>query len=583
MLYFSVDEFDEGTSDEDKQASKKIRLSEDFFEAHNLVESEEEDVSSLEVKRNRFSKLLAVNKIKHEEYEASHKKRGRGRPKKSVGKDGENVFVQEIFLPRDAAMCKSAKIKKEKQRLKPEEEYVDIQELDLGRDEGIKERSTEAVVVEDMILPKYECKTTLKEEPRSRKSKEAVILEEIILLKPVVEPESLPSDEEFELVDVVEVDESDNIPDVVPQIGRVRPRKQAISSASVNTIKIPQPTFPVKAVGRGKPRKQALTSAVVIKPSSQCTSTPYSKPYPIKNAGNLNLCTLTPIKQEISFEAPPHIEPKAAMNPPKASFSYLLRSPETSYANSSMDDTNMSIETETIIKDEVQSPKRLKNVKKKAHVDKKHLEKALEELLDDENDDDLNEKLSKALENSRNEEILKENRMRFGLTKALENRRGQIQKQIAMNKPKGRGRPKGSKKNVSPVKTCVTVLTADDDFQDESIVDIPKELEIEVEPSPTIQQQTIHSPPKILQRKEARKSVKEVQTSTRELKKSEMPKETVVYKKNPVAKESLADLLKKRSRKTRMANIEEEPPHQLEPSETIEEDEFVKMVFLVFD
>lgn len=240
----------------------------------------------------------------------------------------------------------------------------------------------------------------------------------------------------------------------------------------------------------------------------------------------------------------------------------------------------ISSEEEYQIIDEKPSRRNTKSSRKPKPWATMSLENALEELLDDQidndNDDELNEKLTKALEESRNEQLQKENRM-SGLTKALENRRGQIQKEIELNKPRGRGRPRKLTKCIKRSETIVTVLTADDNFQDESIVNIPKEIKPRArvrEDVQSVQKNTFaHNLPKILQRK--------TRVPKSEL---EKPLEEVVVKLEKVKRPlrgSLKDLLKQKERKTKTI---EEQPIVAEPSfETINEDEFVEMVFLDFD
>ncbi|KAL5278407.1 hypothetical protein ACFFRR_003190 [Megaselia abdita] len=479
------------------------------------------DENDLSFKRRMFSNILAFSKQKHDEYEAAHKKRGRGRPRKTHGKKREErVIVEEIHLPKVEKELIDVEIDS------PEEEYELLEVVD--EPEG---------VLSDNIFQNF---LSIKIKSKRGEVPKPYVLQDVI-------EEDKKSGKAYQ-DDVTEY--SSPVKQEIPEVFQ----------------------FPA---GRGRPRKQTI--------SMQCTSTP--KPHlPSKNY-NLNTCALTPITQE-----EPPVQSKT---PPKASFSYLLRSPESSYADSFIDeDSTLALKdlkrksplprktwnrklppTDTQdskkIKIESEIPQR-KTLNRKPETIRPSLENALEKLLEDQtdNDDDLNEKLSKALEDNRNKQSQKENRMSF-LTKALENRRGEIQKEIELNKPRGRGRPKGSKKCIP--KTVVTVLTADDDFQGEKVVNIceniKQEIKTEVKHESLGKLVTTHSPPKILQRKNFVRSLSPAK---------ELPR--------PIKQEirgSLSELLKKKARKTKII-VEEETSHA-QPSETIAEDEFVAMVFLDFD
>lgn len=349
-------------------------------------DEDSEECSLLQKKRMMFSNILAHNKIKCVKYEEAQKKRGRGRPKKSVSNSkkekSKKVYVEEIILPKDKSMEKAEPL------------------------------------------------------PSKRHEKPKVIHVEI------AKPET--PEEEYELMEVVneplEVENFSHISTQIPFQERKKQRKQII---------------------------------------------PSSTPLPKSNNRNshLNICGLTPIPQEQSQITLKEESPK------KPSFSYLLRSPEIPDEPSTMDETQ----------DEESSWKNPERSRKSWNR-KSTLESTLEQILEN-NDEEVNEKLSQALEENRNQkENLETNKPRgrgrpkrpksvpseteeihikteikeekldkkencfSSLTKALEVSRGRIQKEIEANKPRGRGRPKGSK-NPKPATSYVTVLTADDDFQ----------------------------------------------------------------------------------------------------------------------
>lgn len=502
---------------------------------YSIETSEDEGKASA---RAMFSSALAANKLKYDKIVASQRKRGRGRPRKSEvevkPKKRKLPALEEIVLPKDKTMLKSASIKTEK--------------IEYENPRTVEEEKKEPISMTGRGKPRKQIIPSDKTLPSSSSS----------IYEQIQRYVSKPSG------------------------------KKRIHQAMLDTSKV------IAKIGRGRPRKQVIPASGTILPS-QCTSTP--KPYSLDRPINVTMSSFTPIKQEISIEKveilpPLMIAPKTPSTPPKQTFSYLLRSPESVLEDSSIA-IEVSQETESSNVEDTQASKRLKldSFHSNKRSDKKpdstkrrstkSLENALEELLDDQidNDDELNEKLSRALENSRNEQLQKENRM-SGLTRALENRRGQIQKEIELSRPRGRGRPKGTKLHNKVVETKVTVLTADDDFQDESVIKIVEQ------PKPVIKEREVeesfpgtsfaYSAPKILQRGGDRKSSRVPKLNPEAVKKEERKKIS------ETRKGSLKELLKQKARKTNNSSAPEQPSRVV-PSEIIEENEFVEMVFLDFD
>uniref|UniRef100_T1GSE8 Uncharacterized protein n=1 Tax=Megaselia scalaris TaxID=36166 RepID=T1GSE8_MEGSC len=101
-------------------------------------DEDSEECSLLQKKRMMFSNILAHNKIKCVKYEEAQKKRGRGRPKKSVSNSkkekSKKVYVEEIILPKDKSMEKAEPLPS-KRHEKPKVIHVEIAKPETPEEE----------------------------------------------------------------------------------------------------------------------------------------------------------------------------------------------------------------------------------------------------------------------------------------------------------------------------------------------------------------------------------------------------------------------------------------------------------------